>query len=96
MNIHLVGNQKKKKKKEEEEEILEEKQTKSIPQGRGQTSGSVLKSLTALSLAPRVIVPSSLLYSTQARFSEFSTKSNMLVHWEKTIALIGPSTGGFD
>jgi len=64
--------------------------------GRGQTLGSVFKSLTTLSLELKVSVPSSLLYWMQYWFSEISTKSNMLVHWEKTIAFIGPSVDEFE
>lgn len=56
-----------------------------------QTSGRVLKSFTALSLAATVIVPSSLLYWMEESLRQLSSKSNILVHWEKTIAF-SPAT----
>jgi len=51
-----------------------------------QTSGSVLKSLTALSLARTDIVPSSLLYWIEESLRQASSKSSIPVHWENTIA----------
>lgn len=55
-----------------------------------QTSGRLLKSFTALSLARTDMVPSSLLYWMEEFFRHASSKSNIPVHWEKTIAFSPP------
>lgn len=60
------------------------------------TSGSVLNSFTALSLTFSGIDPSNLLNSIWLLFSERSSKSNMPVHWVKTMALAGVLSLGTD
>ena len=60
------------------------------------TLGSVLNSLTCRSLKLRHIDPSSLLNCISFLFSESCSKSNMPVHWEKTIALTGSAMLGID
>uniref|UniRef100_A0A0A9CS23 Uncharacterized protein n=1 Tax=Arundo donax TaxID=35708 RepID=A0A0A9CS23_ARUDO len=60
------------------------------------TSGTVLNSFTALSLMLRDILPSSLLNCIWLLLSESSSKSNIPVHWVKTIALTGATSLGID